>query len=96
VFAVKSAIITAGFILVCVLLVAQGALQCLAPRKLNDVQDMLRLKGDYSSSAWGASFEKWREKQANQPCPLYRFSGLMLMGAGVLMLLMDVFGFFRR
>jgi hypothetical protein len=67
----------------------------LRPKKLREIQDRLRPKGDYSSSALGGLFERQREKQASQPSPLYRFSGLMQMGLGLLML-MGVFGFFRR
>jgi hypothetical protein len=48
VLAVRSAIFTAGVTLACVLLIAQGALQCFAPQKLKDIQNRLRPKGDYS------------------------------------------------
>ena len=96
VFKVRSAIITTGFSLACGLLIAQGALQCFAPQKLKDVQDRLRPKGDYSSSALGSFFERLRERQARQPSTFYRLSGLMLMGMGILMLIVGVFDFFRR
>jgi hypothetical protein len=96
VLAVRSAIFTACFTLACVLLIAQGALQCFAPQKLKDVQDKLRPKGDYSDSALGRFFERLREKQASEPSALYRFSGLMLMGMGIFMLMVGVLGFFRR
>jgi hypothetical protein len=94
---VRSAIFTAGVTLACVLLIAQGALQCFAPQKLKDVQNRLRPKGDYySGSALGSFFERLREKQASEPSALYRFSGLMLMGMRILMLIVGVLGFFRR
>jgi hypothetical protein len=85
VLAVRNAIFTAGVTLACALLIAQGVLQCFAPQKLKDVQDRLRPKGDYWGSALGSFFERLREKQASEPSALYRFSGLMLMGMGILM-----------
>ncbi len=81
----KSAILTLGFAVICILLMAQGALQCFAPQRLKAIQDRLRPKGDWSASAGGAFLEKLREKQARAPSPLYRFSGLLLMAAGIWM-----------
>jgi hypothetical protein len=91
VLVVQNTILTAGVTLACLLLIAQGSLQCFAPQKLKQVYDRLWPKGNYSS----ALFDKLREQQAS-PSLMYRFSGLILMGMGILMLMVGVFGLFRR
>lgn len=79
-----------GFAIMCVVLIAAGALQCFAPKKLKEIQDKLRPRGDYSSGAFGAFFEKLREEDARQPSLLYRFSGFMVMSIGAFMLVLGV------
>jgi len=95
VLAMKSAILDVLFAVLCVVIIAQGALQCFAPRKLKELQDKLRPKGEWSSSAGGAFLERLRAKQAAEPSPLYRFSGLLLLAIGVVVLLAAL-RFFRR
>ena len=92
----KSAIRDFVLALLCVLLISQGVLQCFATRKLKDIQDRLRPKGDWASSAGGAFFEQLREKQARQPSLLYRLCGLAVMGLGVLMLIAVLRRYFRH
>ena len=79
---VKNATVAILFPIMCVVLIAAGALQCFAPKKLKEIQDKLRPRGDYSTSAFGAFFEKLREDEARQPSLLYRFSGFMVMSIG--------------
>jgi hypothetical protein len=71
-------------------LIAAGALQCFAPKKLKEIQDKLRPKRDYSSSVFGAFFEKLRDDETRQPSLLSRFSGFMVMSIGVFMLVLGV------
>jgi hypothetical protein len=89
------AILKVAFALLCCLLIAQGALQCIAPHILKQVQDKLRPRGSWSASAGGTFFERLRERQATNPSPLYRFAGVVEIALGFLMLL-GVLGFFRR
>ncbi len=79
-----------GFALVCLVLIAAGALQCFAPARLKEIQDKLQPKGDNSQSAFGSFFERLREKEARQPSLLYRFSGFVLMSIGAFMLVLAV------
>jgi uncharacterized protein YjeT (DUF2065 family) len=93
---VKSAIFGVLSALFCLVVIAAGALQCFAPRKLKEVEDRLRPKGEWcATSGGGRLFEKLREGQARRPSVLYRLSGLALMAMGVLMLVF-VLGLFRR
>ncbi len=87
---VKNTTVAIVFPIMCVVLIAAGALQCFAPKKLKEIQDKLRPRGDYSSSAFGAFFEKLREEEATQPSLLYRFSGFVLMSIGAFMLVLSV------
>jgi uncharacterized protein YjeT (DUF2065 family) len=92
---VKNVTFTAGFTIVCLVLIAAGALQCFAPARLKEIQDKLRPRGDYSQSAFGSFFEKLREEEARQPSVLYRFSGFMLMSIGAFMLVMGMLVLWR-
>ena len=85
---VKNATLAILFPVMCVVLIVAGAFQCFAPKRLKEIQDKLRPRGAYSSSAFGAFFEKLEEKQARQPSLLYRFSGFMLMSIGAFMLVL--------
>jgi hypothetical protein len=87
---VKNTTVAIGFPIVCVVVIAAGALQCFAPKKLKEIQDKLRPRGDYSSGVFGAFFEKLREEEARQPSLLYRFSGFMVMSIGAFMLVLGV------
>ena len=74
--------------LLCCVIIISGVLQCFAPAKLKRLQDKVRPHHvNCSESAGGVFLERLREKQARSPSLLYRLSGFMLMGAGVLGLL---------
>jgi uncharacterized protein YjeT (DUF2065 family) len=92
---VKNAIFGVLSAVFCLVIIASGALQCFAPRKLKEIEDRLRPKGEWCASAGGTVFERLRERQATRPSVLYRLSGLALMAMGILMLVF-VLGLFRR
>ena len=74
------------FTVVCVVVIACGALQCFAPQRLRGLQKTLRPKADWSASAGGKFFEGWADRQASNPSLLYRLAGLFVMAMGLYML----------
>lgn len=86
----KNATFSAGFTVVSLMLIAAGALQCFAPKKMKEIQDKLRPPGDYPNSALGSLFEKFRQDEAGQPSWMYRFSGFMVMSIGAFVLVISL------
>lgn len=72
--------------LVCVLGIVQGALQCFAPLRLRQLQKRFRPNGDWTASAGGKFFEELAERNANHPTFADRAGGLLLMAAFIYML----------
>ena len=79
----------------CLVVIASGALQSFAPRKLKEIEDRLQPKGEWCATAGGTVLGRLREKQAAKPSMLYRLSGVALMMMGILMLAF-VLGLLRR
>jgi hypothetical protein len=87
---VQNATFTAGFTAVSLMVIAAGALQCFAPKKMKEIQDRLRPPGDYSNSPLASLLEKFRQDEAGQPSWMYRFSGFMVMSIGTFMLVVGL------
>ncbi len=84
--------LTVVFTVICCLLIAQGALQCFDPAKLNRIQARFTPRSvDWNASAGGTFFERLR-RQSAKPSLLNRLAGVLMMVAGVYMLL-AVLGF---
>jgi hypothetical protein len=72
--------------LVCVLGIVQGALQCFAPMRLRQLQKRFRPNRDWTASAGGKFFEELAERNANHSTFAYRVSGLLLMAVFIYLL----------
>jgi hypothetical protein len=86
----QKATFTAGFTVVSLTIIAAGALQCFAPKKMKEIQDKLSPPGDYSNSAPGSLLEKFRQDEVGQPPWMYRFSGFMVMSIGAFALVIGL------
>ena len=86
----QKATFTAGFTVVSLTIIAAGALQCFAPKKMKEIQDKLRPPGDYSNSALGSLLEKFRQDEVGQPSWMYRLSGFMVMSIGAFALVIGL------
>ena len=74
------------FTVVCVVVIACGALQCFAPQRLRQLQKQLRPKAYWSTSAGGKSFEDLADRQSANHSRLYRLGGLFVMAVGLYLL----------
>lgn len=86
----QNATFAAGFTVISLMLIAAGATQCFAPKKMKEIQDRLRPRGDYSNSPLGSLLKKFREDEAGQPSWMYRFSGFTVMSIGVFVLVLGL------